>query len=300
KAAGDALEEKLSKSGGTMTGNISMGGNNISGAASVDSYQYFVGNDSCMVESQINYDGSYGQVPLSIITDRGDYELIFGGGKIGGLYGTPSNNDDAANKKYVDDVAAGKLSANQGTANAGKYLAIGSDGFITRVAAPTGGGSEESSWRLIEDITVEADVKSVSVNSDYNGDGFSCREIYILSNAVNKSDQTLATYLMLAFNGRAKYDGNSSQYPYTTFGKTGESGRNWFWVKSINPLILLHGKWVTTSSTQGNPVQCIQPHINDAVPNPYAEGEKIESIEIIGGMSSSYIASGSRILIYGR
>ena len=294
-----SLDGKLDKSGGTMTGKLSMGGNNISGAAIVHSYRYNVG-DNCVVERATSYAGSYGEVPLRIVTDNGDYELVFGGGKIGRLTATPSNNDDAANKKYVDDVAAGKLSANQGAANAGKYLGIGSDGAVAPVAAPAGGGSGESDWRLIQDITVEADVKSVSVNSDYNGAGFSCREIYILSNAVNKSDQTSATYLKLAFNGQSHYDGNTNQYPYATFGKTGESGRNWFWVKSINPLILFHGKWVTTNSTQGNTVQCIQPHINDAVPNPFAEGEKIESIEISGGLSSSYIANGSRILIYGR
>ena len=213
---------------------------------------------------------------------------------------TLSLSGKAADAKAAGDALAGKLNANQGTANAGKYLGIGSDGAVTPVEAPAGGGSGESDWRLIKDITVESDVKSVSVNSDYNGAGFSCREIYILSNAVNKSDQTSATYLKLDFNGKNKYDGNNNQHPYVTFGKTGESGRNWFWVKSINPLILLHGKWVTTNSTQGNTVQCIQQHINDAVPNPFAEGEKIESIGISGGMSSSYIASGSRILIYGR
>lgn len=294
-----SLDGKLDKSGGTMTGNLSMGGKNISGAAIVHSYKYNVG-DNCVVERATNYAGSYGKVPLRIVTDNGDYELVFGGGKIGRLTATPSNNDDAANKKYVDDVATGKLNTNQGAANAGKYLGIGSDGAVAPVAAPAGGGSGESDWRLIQDITVEANVKSVSVNSDYNGAGFSCREIYILSNAVNKSDQTSATYLKLAFNGQSHYDGNTNQYPYATFGKTGESGRNWFWVKSINPLILFHGKWVTTNSTQGNNVQCIQPHINDAAPNPFAVGEKIESIEISGGLSSSYIASGSRILIYGR
>lgn len=299
KAAGDALAEKLSKAGGTMTGNLSMGGKNISGAAIVHSYKYNVG-DNCVVERATNYAGSYGKVPLRIVTDNGDYELVFGGGKIGRLTATPSNNDDAANKKYVDDVATGKLNTNQGAANAGKYLGIGSDGAVAPVAAPAGGGSGESDWRLIQDITVEANVKSVSVNSDYNGAGFSCREIYILSNAVNKSDQTSATYLKLAFNGQSKYDGNSNQHPYATFGKTGESGRNWFWVKSINPLILLHGNWNTQNTTQGKNVYCIQQHINDAVPNPFAEGEKIESIEISGGLSSSYIASGSRILIYGR
>ena len=295
-----SLDGKLDKSGGTMTGKLSMGGNIIAGAGSVDSTQYYIGSSSVIFESITNLDGTYGRDPLRIDTDQGEYNLIVGGGKIGGLTGTPSNSDDAANKKYVDDVAAGKLNANQGTANAGKYLGIGSDGAVTPVAAPAGGGSGESDWRLIQDITVESDVKSVSVNSDYNGAGFSCREIYILSNAVNKSDQTSATYLKLAFNGQSHYDGNTNQYPYATFGKTGESGRNWFWVKSINPLILFHGKWVTTNSTQGNTVQCIQPHINDAVPNPFAEGEKIESIEISGGLSSSYIANGSRILIYGR
>lgn len=295
-----SLDGKLDKSGGTMTGNISMGGKNIAGAGSVDSTHYFIGDSSDISEYSTNFNGTYGINPLCVSTDQGGYNLIVGGGKIGGLTGTPSNNDDAANKKYVDDVAAGKLNANQGTANAGKYLGIGSDGAVAPVAAPAGGGSGESDWRLIKDITVEADVKSVSVSSDYNGAGFSCREIYILSNAVNKSDQTSATYLKLAFNGQSKYDGNTNQYPYATFGKTGESGRNWFWVKSINPLILFHGKWVTTNSTQGNNVQCIQPHINDAAPNPFSEGEKIESIEISGGLSSSYIASGSRILIYGR
>lgn len=353
KATGDALADKLSKSGGTMTGNIIMGGNTISGAGSVDSTHYFIGDASDISEYANNFDGTYGGNPLCVSTDQGGYNLIVGGGKIGGLTGTPSNNDDASNKKYVDDVSAGKLSvnqgagnagkilgigsdgvvkpvaavkvdttlsvsgkaadakaagdalagklnANQGTGNAGKFLGIGSDGAVAPVAAPAGGGSGESDWRLIKDITVESDVKSVSVNSDYNGAGFSCREIYILSNAVNASGQTSATYLKLDFNGKGKYDGNNNQSPYVTFGKTGESGRNWFWVKSINPLIVFHGKWVTQGTTQEKNVYCIQQHINDAVPNPFAEGEKIESIGISGGLSSSYIASGSRILIYGR
>ena len=213
---------------------------------------------------------------------------------------TLSVSGKAADAKAAGDALAAKLNANQGAANAGKYLWIGSDGTVAPVAAPAGGGSGESDWRLIKDITVEADVKSVSVNSDYNGAGFSCREIYILSNAVNASGQTSATNLKLSINGQSHYDGNTTQYPSVTFGKTGESGRNWFWVKSINPLILFHGKWATTNSTQGNTVQCIQPHINDAAPNPFAVGGKIESIEISGGLSSSYIASGSRILIYGR
>lgn len=225
--------------------------------------------------------------------------IPIGGGSVD-LDTTLSVSGKAADAKAAGDALAGKLNTNQGAANAGKYLGIGSDGAVAPVAAPAGGGSGESDWRLIQDITVEANVKSVSVNSDCNGDGFSCREIYILSNAVNKSDQTLETYLKLAFNGQSHYDGNTSQYPNATFGKTGESGRNWFWVKSINPLILLHGKWNTQNTTHEKNVYCIQQKINDAAPNPFAEGEKIESIEISGSMSSSYIASGSRILIYGR
>lgn len=57
-----------------------------------------------------NLDGTYGQNPLCVSTDQGTYELIFGGGKIGGLK-NPSNDNDAANKKYVDDAIASSTSS---------------------------------------------------------------------------------------------------------------------------------------------------------------------------------------------
>ena len=57
-----------------------------------------------------NLDGTYGQNPLCVSTDQGTYELIFGGGKIGGLK-NPSNDNDAANKKYVDDAIASATSS---------------------------------------------------------------------------------------------------------------------------------------------------------------------------------------------
>ena len=48
----------------------------------------------------------------------------------------------AADAKAAGDALAGKLSANQGTSNAGKILGIGSDGAVTPVSAPTGGTVE--------------------------------------------------------------------------------------------------------------------------------------------------------------
>ena len=47
---------------------------------------------------------------MCVSTDQGTYKLIFGGGKIGGLQ-NPSNDNDAANKKYVDDAIASSTSS---------------------------------------------------------------------------------------------------------------------------------------------------------------------------------------------
>lgn len=62
----------------------------------------YISDSTVISEAKTNLDGTYGRNPLYIDTDQGHDRLIIGGGKIGGLTGTPSNSHDAATKKYVD------------------------------------------------------------------------------------------------------------------------------------------------------------------------------------------------------
>ena len=64
------------------------------------------------------------------------------------LSGTPTaptassttNNTQIATTAFVHSLTDNKLDKNQGSANSGKYLAVGSDGNIQYVSAPSGGG----------------------------------------------------------------------------------------------------------------------------------------------------------------
>lgn len=51
-----------------------------------------------------------------------------------------TNNTQIATTAFVHSLTDNKLDKNQGSANSGKYLAVGSDGNIQYVSAPSGGG----------------------------------------------------------------------------------------------------------------------------------------------------------------
>ena len=168
------------------------------------------------------------------------------------------------------------------------------------VEIPSGGGGDNP-LRLIKTVTLAETVKSITVDTDNDGNAFSLSEIYITTNATNSEDQTERTSVSISTNGKALAVIGTLAPMSIECGKTGESGRNWIWLISLNPLRVLHGEWITSSIASGKNVKCFQANeFNDTNPNPYSVGEKITSIEIYGTISKSYLAAGSQFRIYGR
>ena len=176
--------------------------------------------------------------------------------------------------------------------------AVGVDDAGALWTAP-GGGSADKPWRLIRDLTTEEDVRSITFDTDDSGNGFELDEIYICTNATNISTQTAAGAFCVNANGKSSSFGTTTPSSIG-FGKTGESGRNWMWMHNLNPLIVLHGVWVTTNSAAQKNTYCIQPYIFGESENPYAFGEKISKVDISCANSGSTFAAGSRFLVYGR
>ena len=164
-------------------------------------------------------------------------------------------------------------------------------------AAVTSGGG----LRLIKTVTLAETVKSITVDTDDDGNAFSLSEIYIMTNATNSEDQTDVTFIGVNINGKKlMVIGTTSPMSFGG-GKPSESGRNWIWLMSLNPLRVLHGEWITSNISSGKNVKCWQPNeFNSTNSNPYSVGEKITSINIGGVTSKSYLAAGSQFRIYGR
>ena len=110
-------------------------------------------------------------------------------------------------------------------------------------AAVTSGGG----LRLIKTVTLAETVKSITVDTDDDGNAFSLSEIYIMTNATNSEDQTDVTFIGVNINGKnLMVIGTTSPMNFVG-GKPGESGRNWIWLMSLNPLRVLHGEWITSN-----------------------------------------------------
>ena len=167
------------------------------------------------------------------------------------------------------------------------------------VEIPISGG--DNPLRLIKTVTLAETVKSITVDTDDDGNAFSLSEIYIITNATNSEDQTVATNIGININGKGLSGIGTTATMSILCGKKGESGRNWIWLMSLNPLRVLHGTWITSNSSTGKAVQCYQTNelTSDRL-NPYGVGEKTTSIYIGGMTSASYLAAGSKFRIYGR
>ena len=164
-------------------------------------------------------------------------------------------------------------------------------------AAVTSGGG----LRLIKTVTLAETVKSITVDTDDDGNTFSLSEIYIMTNATNSEDQTDVTFIGVNINGKNLMGIGTTSPMNFGGGKPGESGRNWIWLMSLNPLRVLHGEWITSNISSGKNVKCWQPNeFRSDCLNPYSVGEKITSINIGGVTSKSYLAAGSQFRIYGR
>ncbi len=172
---------------------------------------------------------------------------------------------------------------------------------VPAIDIPIPGGGGDAPLRLIKTVTLEETVKTITIDADNDGNAFEVSEIYIQTNATNSEDQTAATSISFRFNGEGTDFIGTTSPMNILGGKTGESGRNWIWIISLNPLLALHGTWLTMNTSAGKTVQCYQANeFSDTNPNPYSVGEKITSIEILGAASTSYLAAGSGFRIYGR
>ena len=89
----------------------------------------------------------------------------------------------------TDAADVGAVAANQGVANAGKFLVVGNDGAVVPVAAPSGG----SEWELVVDFTTEEEVSSVSVSFDstVRDKILAANEISFVSYFVPTTDSTI-------------------------------------------------------------------------------------------------------------
>ena len=168
------------------------------------------------------------------------------------------------------------------------------------VEIPSGAGGDNP-LRLIKTITLTETVRSITVDTDDDGNAFSLSEIYIMTNATNSEDQTDVTLIGVNINGKSLMGIGTTAPMSFGGGKTGESGRNWLWLMSLNPLRVLHGTWITSNTASGKTVQCYQTNeLTSDHLNPYSVGEKIASINIGGVTSKSYLSAGSKFRIYGR
>lgn len=89
----------------------------------------------------------------------------------------------------TDAADVGAVAADQGVANAGKFLVVGNDGIVVPVAAPSGG----SEWELVVDFTTEEEVSSASVSFDstVRGKILAANEISFVSYFVPTTDSTI-------------------------------------------------------------------------------------------------------------
>ena len=124
------------------------------------------------------------------------------------------------------------------------------------VEIPGGGG--DNPLRLIKTITLAETVKSITVDTDDDGNAFSLSEIYIITNVTNSENQTVATNVGININGKDLSGIGTTATMSILCGKKGEIGRNWIWLMSLNPLRVFHGTWITSNTATGKTVQCYQ------------------------------------------
>lgn len=99
------------------------------------------------------------------------------GGTTGQVLTKNSNADGDAGWKDISGYLSEKLDKNQGAANSGKFLGIGADGIVVPTEVSGGGGSSDSPWVDLGEITVEESETAIkSISWELEGD---IKEVYI-------------------------------------------------------------------------------------------------------------------------
>lgn len=168
----------------------------------------------------------------------------------------------------------------------------------TLVDIPTGGGGKV--WKKLAEITLEADAKSVIVSQTDDGGEFAVDELYVYTNATNIEANTAKGRLSIKANDNTIALLGTSSPAGIDFGAYGKTGRNWLYLKSVNPLILLHGRWIETNTMDLKEVYCWQPNIFAQDANLPALNEAIAKVELYCVTSTSTFTIGSKFIIWGR
>lgn len=150
-----------------------------------------------------------------------------GGARLSGAPTAPTaakgtNTTQIATTAFVKTATDGCVSASQGAENAGKVLAVGSDGIVVPTASSGGGGGlyilpiassttlggvkigdgisigddgtisasgggGEKEWRLLQTVEITEPVTSFEIDKDSDGNPFSVNEIHILASNITAS-----------------------------------------------------------------------------------------------------------------
>lgn len=160
-----------------------------------------------------------------------------------------------------------------------------------------GGGSSE--WKLLKTISLEEDTKYLEFDRDNDGNPLDCREVFIHTSAVNIADKTDALTVNVRINDDLMDINSTNSALDIICGKTGENGRAWLYVQSINPLIAFSSPFITTSTVTAKNVT-VTNHPVGVSGNPFEMGDKVNKLRLGAKTSASSIAAGSVFEIYGR
>lgn len=197
------------------------------------------------------------------------------------------------------DLSLGMTSAAVG--QIAKITAVDADGKPTAwspVDMPSGGSGK--AWTKLAEVTLTEDTRSVIISQTDAGETFSVDEVYVYTNVTNAQEGTTLGSMGINVNDKSVSNIGTTTKSIIEFGKNGTTGRNWVYIASINPLILLSGAWQSTNVANSKVVYCWQPDIFARSENPFEENEKITKIELNCAMSTSTFASGSKFIIWGR
>lgn len=220
--------------------------------------------------------------------------------------GDTTTSYDGSEAKTVEIPAAGSADVSLGVSGAAigqiaKITAVGESGKPTAwEAVDMASGDGDHGWQKLTEITLDEDVRSVTISQKDDGDAFAVDELYIYTNATNIAENTEGGLMGFGANDKRFSGIGTTAVSSITFGMSGKVGRNWLYLESANPLIVLSGTWTETNISSDKPVYCWQPDIFSKSDNPFAEREKITKINLFCAKSTSTFASGSKFIIWGR
>lgn len=169
---------------------------------------------------------------------------------------------------------------------------------LTAELVPSGGGGS-SKWKLLKTITLEEDTKYIEFDKDDDGNPLDCQEFFVHTSARNISGQTSVLTVDVRVNGDYMTINSTNSALNIVCGKSGENGRAWLYVQSINPLIAFTSPFITTSTVAAKNVTVTNYPVGVSG-NPFEVGGKVNRLRLGAISSASSIAAGSVFEIYGR